>query len=150
MLTIQLYGLAEHPKTQLLKISLLDALVELPLAFSFVQISTIDDFLEQQLPEVPCLMVNGMLIPSEQTQSVEELSEILQRLAEQPTEDLLSPPLLSATKEGPLPPRDKTDTPNTVKRRKRKSAPLKVKSRSKAAPKPNAASSGNNKPRFSR
>lgn len=80
MLTIQLYGLAEHPKTQLLKVSLLDALVELPLAFSFVQISTIDAFLEQKLPEVPCLMVNGNLIPTETTQSKEELSKKLQSL----------------------------------------------------------------------
>ena len=81
MLTIELYGLAEHPKTQLLKVSLLDALVELPLAFSFVQISAIDAFLEQELPEVPCLKVNGKLIPVENTHTPAELSEVLRELA---------------------------------------------------------------------
>jgi hypothetical protein len=151
MLTIQLYGLAEHPKTQMLKANLLDALVELPLAFSFVQISTIDAFLEQQLPEVPCLMVNDLLIPSQCTQSIETLSETLQKLADQQTEEQLSPPLLSSAKEAPPPSPNSTDTPKTVKRRKRKTASVEAQPQAASAPKPKKGTtpsnnSSNNKP----
>ena len=112
MLTIQLYGLAEHPKTQLLKISLLDALVELPVAFSFVQISTLDAFLEQKLPEIPCLMVNGGIVPAEVTQSKEALRKLLQSLDVPlaPPSGLLTteelPPHAGAPFARPLPAKD--------------------------------------------